>query len=424
MKKGNLGKVLVYGGGATAGVTAVMLGKGLFADRIELYTRPSERGKELVRRLNLNSKKLTSLAESGGIKSVSGSVYLDKACCNLSEVEIPDTVMLCIPNQDYVKAVKALHQHRLLQDEQMLVGISTRLGSGAEVSSALSNTGKNPAYVSISTYFAATKQFEPSDPTVYNSRAIKAKVFLGKSQEYHSTEILQKLIESIGTRVEMFDSCLQAEIQNANTFVHGPVALNGLVLGRIFDFSEEEFYLYRQYGAGEERGCFTVQSALVMANTMREINQVLKALGHQPVNLLHSLVYQLYPVPLDELGEENIAGFLDLPIGIQASLLYKWFKLRQVDPFAEGEPKPPHLSQVKLVKAKRSEGKITVPRIPSEDYEALVLIAYLADKLSIDTPAIDQMCGVYETFLSKFDLEQDTKNVREQMKSLAGEISC
>lgn len=428
VQQAHFGAALVVGMGSTATTLIPLLERG-FASEIHVETRESPSGKKVRDELRANGGVIESRAMSSQLERIAGKAQIDSFALGMHNVEkVPDSAFLCTPNQNYAENIKEMAEAGLLRPGQVIVGISTRVGSAAEIIKALSECGMNPddfTVVSLGTYYAATKKIENMNCTA-NTRAIKQSIPVGFSVDNHQAkQAMYNMLATIDTRVDIQGN-LEAELGNANTFVHAQYMSVPEVLGRVFN-PEEKGFMYRVW----PEGAATPETFMRMQKAETEINEVVKQLGGSPKNLLHILVNELYPVPEEQISQAEVEQYPYLSEGERALLLSAWFWGRQKDPFAQKDAVtgelPPHLSAVKLQTVTYNEGtsQWEVPRIPTEDYEALVLIKYIAEELRIPVPTIDYMVESFEEAVQQFsqggtvNVNIDIEQVQQHMRDIA-----
>jgi hypothetical protein len=315
-----------------------------------------------------------------------------------------------------------------MKKDLTIFGVSTRIGSEFEIRSALEKAMKDGFIdeitlesiniVSQSTYHAATKALEEEVEgseekieyrTRVSTREKKKKVYLGGNvSDDPKLLAYQEILKNQDVDADILDSAIKAEIKNANTFVHAQLAMYKEVLKDILnpDITDREYF----YRPEEDGGALTLEGCVVMAQAEEDINKVIKACWgeYEKVNLAKLLYDDLYEVDCDDEMRKQIDNYFDLTIDEKGKLLHRWFVGRQKRP-----DKDPHLEGVKLQKISRDKESdpYTLPRIPREDYEGIVLLCKLAEKKGVE---VDTLKTLVKTFEESFEeAKENLKNKGE-----------
>jgi hypothetical protein len=405
-----LGNLLVVGAGSTA-FSFITLARD-FSQEITIVTRDSNNGRKVKAELQKNNNLIRSTGKIIGQGKID-NYYLGFKN-NIQHP--PNNILLSTPNQDYKSCVGNLSHQGLIRDGQTIIGISTRLGSGNEISDELKNCDFNPDkfnIVSFSTYYAATK---PSDEkrTTVNTRAVKKKIYVGSTQpENPTTKTLVNILNKIGTEAVIIDTTLGSEELNANYLVHPQILMTKNNLPHVFKENSNKKYIYR---SPEKGGCLDDESMLQMGLAEKEINSILTNLGYDPVNLLKMLQKDLYPIP--DLTDESILNrYPSMSDQERASWLKTWFIERQKDP----ETGEPHLEAVKIQRIYKENGTTYIPRIPGEDYSGVVLLTEISKIIDLDTPTLLKMRQLFEKEVENIRGHKniDCNEVEKEMSAVA-----
>lgn len=451
--------VLVVGAGNTAGTVIPLLNKG-YAKQISLVTLNNAHGEQYLQELDESGGFIYSKVDSDNVRAIEGDGLIDKFYLGYCAIdEKPDVIFLCIPNQRYVEAIQSLSKCGGLRNGQTIVGITGRIGSGYEVAKTIKELGYDVANFTIAifnTYFAFTdrgydKNTKRALRTKVTTCAIKQAVSIGLSRPNDKVKnILAQMMKRIGTKAVFYDNTLQAEVTNANIYVHAPVTMTPAILNHIFD-PEFDGFLYR-FIDEDPKGSLNEDSMLRIVSAASDVNKILDRLGLSSINLLELLVDKLYSVPESIINRRDIHDYLELDPEKQVHLVEKWFRARQFDPFAKGSESTsasdteselaidstaapskgiPHLYSVPLpvVQFDSIQNKYIIPVLPAEDFEGLILLVKLAHTLGVHIPTLTKMKNDFETALNQFESDTgkgssiDVNRIHKHMSELAQEIS-
>ncbi|MBH0155295.1 opine metallophore biosynthesis dehydrogenase [Fictibacillus sp. 5RED26] len=390
IRPSDLGNTLIAGAGPAAIQTAVQLYSG-FSERIGLYNRPGVHAQRIKKELIHNNFEV-SLTIQG--KEAESTAKIDCFFDDVSSLRDEwDTIILATPCTSYANVMKSL-QTAELKRVRTIILLAPNIGSNDLVKSLMPK--ETVEVISMSTYYAATK-FHADSAVTAHTKAFKKRIYLGSSKgKSRMVGVLKEFLKSLNIDGVIVDHPLDAECRNITTYVHPAFFLNTFTLNEIFDVQpKDKKYMYKLYPEGP----ITQQRIKTMVRLWKEISTLIKELGADPINLLKFLNDDNYPVPIESIPREDIDNFSEYEEVRQEYLLYIRYATILIDPFSipDHEGKYFEFSAVPFKKAQEEiEGVWSNPRIPFEDYQKLILIYGLAEKLGISMPEMKMLIKNFE----------------------------
>jgi staphylopine/pseudopaline/yersinopine synthase len=387
----DLGNILIAGVGPAAIQTAVQLCTAGFSERIGLYNRPGARAERIKRELNQNHFEI-GLTIQG--KEAELTTKVDCFFDDVSQLcDEWDTVILATPCTSYANVIELL-QTAELKRVKTIVLLAPNIGSNDLVKNLLLQ--KTVEVISMSTYFAATKSLNSAIKA--HTKAFKKRIYLGSSiSKSHMVNTLQEFLKSMNIDGEIVDHPLDAECRNITTYVHPAFFLNRFTLNEIFSLhTNGKKYMYKLFPEGP----ITPQRIKTMVRLWKEISTLMNELGAKPINLLPFLNDDNYPVPTECIQREEIDNFSDYEEVKQEYLLYIRYASILIDPFSnpDHEGRYFEFSAVPFKKAEEEyKGVWSIPRIPFEDYQKLIVIYRLAENSGIPMPEMKRLIKNFES---------------------------
>ncbi|MBD7963487.1 opine metallophore biosynthesis dehydrogenase [Fictibacillus norfolkensis] len=391
IRPSNLGNTLIAGAGPAAIQTAVQLYSG-FSERIGLYNRPGVHAQRIKKELIHNNFEV-SLTIQG--KETELTAKIDCFFDDVSQLSDEwDTVILATPCTSYVDVIESL-QTAELKRVRTIVLLAPNIGSNDLVKNLLLQ--ETIEVISMSTYYAATK-FHADSAVTAHTKAFKKRIYLGSSKsKSRMVNTLQEFLKSMDIDGEIVGQPLDAECRNITTYVHSAFFLNRFTLDEIFSLHMNgKKYMYKLFPEGP----ITPQRIKIMVRLWKEISTLMNELGAKPINLLPFLNDDNYPVPTECIQREDIDNFSEYEEVKQEYLLYIRYASILIDPFS----KPDHegryfeFSAVPFIKAEEEDkGVWSIPRIPFEDYQKLIVIYGLAENSGIPMPEMKRLIKNFES---------------------------
>jgi hypothetical protein len=406
-------KHLIVGAGPVAVTTGFVIKKYFDNSYLTLYTIDSPQ--EITFKDEVIQKK--GVIEASG--KLKGTAQIDEFLYGQEELSSLSNkykyIWLCIPNLYYSGAIKSLIEANLIEEDITIIGISTRLGSGHEITSKLNslNINKKVNVISLSTYFGASKPLENTRLGIW-TRALKERVYAGSNNGVEKADFLVDGLKKIGVEIIKMENTLSAEAYNANIFIHAQLTLTNSVLDDIFLKTNSREYMYRE----EPEGTISLETCEQVVLAAEEINKILEKLDVVQINLANLLYKDLYPVP--DYPKEKIENYLNSAQEEKIKIVKDWFLGRQKDP----DTNEPHLEAVKLQKIVKEDNMTIIPRIPAEDFVCIVLLDELSNLLNIDSKTLSKMRKIFELKLNEIEGKTniDLSKIESEMINLAKSI--
>ncbi|WP_341805017.1 opine metallophore biosynthesis dehydrogenase [Paenibacillus turpanensis] len=394
--------MLFAGAGPAALQTAVLMAKA-GCERIGFANRSGSRNDFLRDKLNDAGASITVTVHQQKHAALAGTAKVDCFIDGYAQVADEwDTLFFCTPCEAYLDIVRELNINALLRVKTIVL-LSPGLGSAMLVQSQLDPHSRGRIEViSCSTYFAATKPDNPngSNPWTAATKAVKRRIYIGSSRRNcPGAESIRQLLQSSGIDCRLVNRPLDAEARSITLYVHAPLFINDFSLDVVFGVTETKKYLYKLYPEGP----ITPQAIETMVDLWKEISELLRKLGAEPINLLQFLNDDNYPVHETSLSRSDVEGFPHFEATRQHYLLYIRYASLQIDPFSipDSEGRYYDFSAVPFSKAVRAgDGKWVIPRIPYEDYRKLKIVEALAFLLGVNTPAMTRLLELFESRLA------------------------
>lgn len=387
----DLGNILIAGVGPAAIQTAIQLCTADFSERIGLYNRPGARAERIKKELNHNHFEigLTIQGKEAELKTKVDCFFDDVS--QLSDEW--DTVILATPCTSYVNVIESL-QTAELKRVRTIVLLAPNIGSNDLVKNLLLQ--ETVEVISMSTYFGATKSLNSAIKA--HTKAYKKRIYLGSSnRNSRMVNTLQEFLKSMDIDGEIVGQPLDAECRNITTYVHPAFFLNRFTLDEIFSLHMNgKKYMYKLFPEGP----ITPQRIKTMVRLWKEISTLMNELGAKPINLLPFLNDDNYPVPAECIQREDIDNFSEYEEVKQEYLLYIRYASILIDPFSnpDHEGRYFEFSAVPFNKAEEEDqGVWSIPRIPFEDYQKLIVIYGLAENAGIPMPEMKRLIKNFES---------------------------
>lgn len=256
--------------------------------------------------------------------------------------------------------------------------------------------------LSLSSYYAATKVIDETQPLRALTKAVKRRVYLGSSRpDCPARETWRRVLAGSGVEVVPLASPEAAEGRNITIYVHSPLFLGEFALERVLSRQGPPGFMYKLYPEGP----ITPAAIGAMRRLWCELSELLRRMGAEPLNLLRFLNDDNYPVHETMLPRAAIDGFAEAGAERQEYLLFVRYAALLVDPFSPADEQGRHFdfSAVPFRRVSRDEeGLWRLPRVPLEDYRKLALIVALAARFGLAMPQACSLLASYENAVSRF----------------------
>lgn len=392
------GNVLLVGLGAVAIQVALDLRRH-GAGRLGALNHPGRRSQRIAEALARGA--CLQLEGQGQHRWLSGNAALD--VFHQDPAELRDdwqTLVLCVPADSYLDVVRGLPWERLGGVRTLLL-VSAFIGANLLVRSALP-AGCQATVLSLSSYYAATKVIDETQPLRALTKAVKRRVYLGSSRpDCPARETWRRVLAGSGVEVVPLATPEAAEGRNVTTYVHSPFFLGEFALARILSEQGPPGFMYKLYPEGP----ITPGAIGAMRRLWCELSELLRRMGAEPLNLLRFLNDDNYPVHETMLPRAAIDGFAEAGAERQEYLLFVRYAALLVDPFSPADEQGRHFdfSAVPFRRVSRDEdGLWRLPRVPLEDYRKLALIVALAAHFDLAMPQARSLLASYENAVSRF----------------------
>lgn len=243
----SLGNVLLVGLGAVAIQVALDLRRH-GAGRLGALNHPGRRSQRIAEALARGA--CLQLEGQGQHRWLSGNAALD--VFHQDPAELRDdwqTLVLCVPADSYLDVVRGLPWERLGGVRTLLL-VSAFIGANLLVRSALP-AGCQATVLSLSSYYAATKVIDETQPLRALTKAVKRRVYLGSSRpDCPARETWRRVLASSGVEVVPLATPEAAEGRNVTTYVHSPFFLGEFALARILSEQGPPGFMYKLYPEG------------------------------------------------------------------------------------------------------------------------------------------------------------------------------
>lgn len=131
-----------------------------------------------------------------------------------------------------------------------LLLVSAFIGANLLVRSALP-AGCQATVLSLSSYYAATKVIDETQPLRALTKAVKRRVYLGSSRpDCPARETWRRVLAGSGVEVVPLATPEAAEGRNVTTYVHSPFFLGEFALARILSEQGPPGFMYKLYPEG------------------------------------------------------------------------------------------------------------------------------------------------------------------------------
>lgn len=284
----SLGNVLLVGLGAVAIQVALDLRRH-GAGRLGALNHPGRRSQRIAEALARGA--CLQLEGQGQHRWLSGNAALD--VFHQDPAELRDdwqTLVLCVPADSYLDVVRGLPWERLGGVRTLLL-VSAFIGANLLVRSALP-AGCQATVLSLSSYYAATKVIDETQPLRALTKAVKRRVYLGSSRpDCPARETWRRVLAGSGVEVVPLATPEAAEGRNVTTYVHSPFFLGEFALARILSEQGPPGFMYKLYPEGP----ITPGAIGAMRRLWCELSELLRRMGAEPLNLLRSLNDDNYP---------------------------------------------------------------------------------------------------------------------------------
>ncbi len=311
----SLGNVLLVGLGAVAIQVALDLRRH-GAGRLGALNHPGRRSQRIAEALARGA--CLQLEGQGQHRWLSGNAALD--VFHQDPAELRDdwqTLVLCVPADSYLDVVRGLPWERLGGVRTLLL-VSAFIGANLLVRSALP-AGCQATVLSLSSYYAATKVIDETQPLRALTKAVKRRVYLGSSRpDCPARETWRRVLAGSGVEVVPLATPEAAEGRNVTTYVHSPFFLGEFALARILSEQGPPGFMYKLYPEGP----ITPGAIGAMRRLWCELSELLRRMGAEPLNLLRFLNDDNYPVHETMLPRAAIDGFAEAGAERQEYLLF------------------------------------------------------------------------------------------------------
>lgn len=409
------GNVLIVGAGPAAIQVAVDISRG-WCDAVGLLNRRGRHSERLRAELEANSYHVTARAQGEKCRHLCGQARVSRFYDDWRAIEdIWQTLILCTPCDSYKEIINALGLN-LLREITTVILISPGIGSGLLIDSQIRRLQDRINVISLSAYYAATKfEAERASVAAVFTKALKKRLYIGASKKDRGdVSAVRRFIGSLGVEAVVVGNAFEAESRNITTYVHPPLFINEVSLNEIFSEQPSKKYMYKLYPEGP----ITQHCIKAMVALWKEISEVVRHFGAQPVNLLKFLNDDNYPVHELSLSRGDIETFPELETVKQEYLLYIRYSSILIDPFSIPDDKGKYFdfSAVPYKQIHRDEaGKWVLPRIPFEDYKKLKFIDGLAGKAKVAVPQTRDLIAVFEKKLGGFVAAQGSERFRPEI---------
>ena len=392
----SLGNVLLVGLGAVAIQVALDLRRH-GAGRLGALNHPGRRSQRIEA---LARGACLQLEGQGQHRWLSGNAALD--VFHQDPAELRDdwqTLVLCVPADSYLDVVRGLPWERLGGVRTLLL-VSAFIGANLLVRSALP-AGCQATVLSLSSYYAATKVIDETQPLRALTKAVKRRVYLGSSRpDCPARETWRRVLAGSGVEVVPWR---RRKRRRAAT---SPPTCTV----RSFSASSPSPGYFPSRGrpvscTSSTRRDLSPRAIGAMRRLWCELSELLRRMGAEPLNLLRFLNDDNYPVHETMLPRAAIDGFAEAGAERQEYLLFVRYAALLVDPFSPADEQGRHFdfSAVPFRRVSRDEdGLWRLPRVPLEDYRKLALIVALAAHFDLAMPQARSLLASYENAVSRF----------------------
>lgn len=392
-------RVLILGTGAVAVQIAVNL-KNKLDCIIGIAGRSSLRSKKFFTELFENKNMMYAKVQNSNHNRIAGECLVDYSFMGYHTITGEwDTVVLSITNDAYIDVLKHI-DNSIMKYVRSIILVTPAIGSNKLISEYLRQTKYNAKVISLSTYYASTRECDSSVKVL--THGVKKKIYIGS--EHEETDIfgiLSDFFQQLGITTEISRNAYEAESRNISIYVHPPLFMNGYALDIIFGLYNTVKYAYKFYPEGP----ITQYAIHDMINQWKEISEILTYFNVDSFNLLHFMNDDNYPVMAQSLSRDDIENFPCFDQIKQEYLVYIRYTSLLIDPFSIPDEKGRYFdfSAVPILKVYQDkEGYWRMPRIPKEDYYRLKLLKGMADTTGTPTPVIDKFISTYEKKLCAF----------------------
>ncbi|MDO6706182.1 opine metallophore biosynthesis dehydrogenase [Photobacterium sp. 1_MG-2023] len=340
------------------------------------------------------------------LSALAGQARLDRIEPDPASVcPIWHTLILVVPSNAYLAALELLPETVLTQLKRIIL-LSPAFGSQQILCNWRQSKGLSLHVLGCSTYFAATKcQHSETGhliPTQVLTKARKRKIYLSSSLHNDpALAIWQTRLENIGVSAEPLSDGFSVEARNITTYVHPALFINNFSLNVILQPPKTPVFLYKLFPEGP----ITPEIIRRYVALWRDISAIVSYFGGKPINLLQFLNDDNYPVRPETIARQKIEQFCTLSLTEQEYLIYVRYCAILIDPFSVPDQHGRYFnfSAVPYPKAQLKQGQWHLPRIPGEDIQALYRLHEIARRANIDVPAIRELIGLFEHWLSNND---------------------
>ncbi|WP_371868718.1 staphylopine biosynthesis dehydrogenase [Mammaliicoccus stepanovicii] len=398
--------VLIAGTGPTAVQYAVILQKYINAN-ISICGRASisKRAKAFYEAANSENKVEVNVQNSSHL-NVEGEATLTYLYKDYNEVNhVFDTLVLAVTADAYRSVIQSLPL-KVIENIRQVILVSPTFGSHLIVKGQIEqlNSHSEIEVISFSTYLGDTRHIEDEKTSIVLTTGIKTHLYIGSTNKSSPTmNILISLFKQIGLSLTVTNNPLMAESRNSSLYVHPALFMNSIALNAIFEPTSIPIYVYKLFPEGP----ITMQLIREMRLMWQEMNTILEHLNITELNLLQFMTEENYPIREETMDKADIHHFESLPAIHQEYLLYVRYTAILIDPFSEPDESGRYFDfsgvPFKTI-FRKDDGKLEVPRMPSEDYYRTKIIQGIGHSLQIETPMINRFIDRYE---------QQVKNYRE-----------
>ncbi|OLS38212.1 hypothetical protein BTR22_06890 [Alkalihalophilus pseudofirmus] len=382
-------KVLLAGMGPAAAQIAVLL------------TNSGVEQVDVVSRTKLKSREITAKITKSEFPMLQGKASISELNTEMTRLNDDwDTIIYCTPNSAYADLTRKLNECDCPHLKRIIL-LSPGIGDNALVKRLLH---KKADVISLSTYFAATK-WQDYEMLTTITKNVKKKIYLGSSEGKVSDSILmlKKIFTQAGIHAEVTENALTSESRSITTYVHPPFFMNSFALNEIFFGSGPYKSMYKVYPEGP----LTPQVTKDMVLLWKEITELLRTFGVNPLELIRFLNDDNYPVPEYLLPRELIDGFMTMSQKEQEYALFVRYTGLLIDPFSSPDQNGHYLdfSRVPLNRIFKQGEDWIIPRIPLEDYMKVKRLVMLGEALEMDMPTAQRLTQTFEEYVSQAKLK-------------------
>ncbi|MGC9402723.1 opine metallophore biosynthesis dehydrogenase [Vibrio genomosp. F10 str. 9ZC157] len=423
-----LGNTLLIGAGPAAIQVAVILSRG-WTRQLGIASRCSDHWFEFLQQYKKCGQVSVSPAKTA-LASLAGVAHFVRCYEQLTQINNQwDTIVLCVPADAYQEVLKRVPLQQL-DNVRRVILLSSSFGSHLVVKHQFEYANRDVEVLSLSTYFAATKNMawdnkssaledaskkQAISRVSVTTKARKKRIYLStynspvynmstsNSVTYDCTALSNKsravsslvdMLNSVDIEVVTLADCFSVEARSITAYVHPPLFVNAFSLAQILEKDGSPKYMYKLFPEGP----ITPTVMKEMVQLWKDISNIVKKLNAEPINLLKFLNDDNYPVLAQSIPRCDIENFSQYTTTKQEYLLYVRYASILIDPFSDPDEAGHYFdfSAVPFTKASYQNHRLTLPRVPVEDMRAMYVFYFLSKALQLPVVAVSQFIVRFE----------------------------